>query len=76
MAVERVPAHYSFVDISMIENPTPTKIAELKEKNRALVAKLRDRFYYRVRDMYLAACLTLPLVTDCTLNYRILLMSR
>ena len=50
MAVDRVPAHYGFVDISMIENPTPSTIAELKEKNRALVTKLRERFYYRVRD--------------------------
>jgi hypothetical protein len=58
MAVNRVPAHYGFVDISMIENPTPLTIAELKEKNRALVTKLRDRFYYRVRDMYLATYLT------------------
>lgn len=48
MAVERVPAHYGFTDISMIGNPTPQLIAELKEKNRALVSKLRDRFYYRV----------------------------
>jgi hypothetical protein len=31
MAVDRVPAHYGFVDLSMIENPTPTKIAEVKE---------------------------------------------
>jgi hypothetical protein len=54
MAIERVPAHYGFVDISMVENPTPATIAELKEKNRALVAKLGERFYYRVRDMYLA----------------------
>jgi hypothetical protein len=58
MAVDRVPAHYGFVDISTIENPTPSKITELKEKNRALVAKLRDRFYYRVRDLYLATYLT------------------
>jgi hypothetical protein len=58
MAVDRVPGHYGFVDLSMIENPTPSTIAELKEKNRALVTKLRDRFYYRVRDIYLATYLT------------------
>jgi hypothetical protein len=58
MAVDRVPAHYGFVDISTIENPTPLTIAELKEKNRALVTKLRERFYYRVCDMYLATYLT------------------
>jgi hypothetical protein len=61
MAVDRrrVPAHFGFVDsISMIENPTPSKIAEVKEKNRALVTKLKERFYYRVRDMYLATYLT------------------
>jgi len=69
MAVDRVPAHYGFIDISMIENPTPSKIAEVKEKNRALVSKLRERFYYRVRDMYLATYLT-----DCKLNCRILMM--
>jgi hypothetical protein len=54
MAVDRVPAHYGFVDISTIENPTPLTIADLKEKNRSLVTKLRERFYYRVCDMYLA----------------------
>jgi hypothetical protein len=53
MAVDRVPAHYGFVDISTIENPTPSTIAELKEKNRALITKLQERFYYRVHD-YLA----------------------
>lgn len=53
MALDRVPVHYGFVDISMIENPTPSTIAELKEKNCVLVTKLRERFYYRVRDMYL-----------------------
>ena len=58
MAVDRVPAHYGFVDISTIENPTPLTIAELKEKNRALVTKLRERFYYRVCDMYLVTYLT------------------
>ena len=60
MAVDHVPAHYGFIDISMIENPTPSKIAELKEKNLALVSKLREpeRFYYRVCDMYLATYLT------------------
>jgi len=47
MAVDRVPAHYGFVDISVIENPTTSAVAELKEKNRALVTKLKDRFYYR-----------------------------
>jgi hypothetical protein len=50
MAVDRVPAQYGFVDISMIENPTPSKIAEQKDKNRALVSKLGERFYYRVCD--------------------------
>ena len=49
MAVERVPGHYGFIDISMIENTNSTTIAEAKEKNRALVLKLRERFYYRVR---------------------------
>jgi hypothetical protein len=73
MAVDRVPAHYGFVDLSMIENPTPTKIAEVKEKNRVLVAKLKDRFYYRVRKIYLSTYLRLP---DCKFGYRILLMSR
>lgn len=58
MAVDRVPDHYGFVDVSMINNPTPSTIAELKEKNRVLVTKLRERFYYRVRDMYLATYLT------------------
>jgi hypothetical protein len=58
MAVDRVPTHYGFVDISMIENPTAPKIAELKDKNRALVTKLKERFYYRVRDMFLATYLT------------------
>lgn len=58
MAVDRVPAHYGFVDISLIENPTPSTTAELKEKNRALVTKLRERFYYRVHDMYLVTYLT------------------
>jgi hypothetical protein len=58
MAVDRVPAHYGFVDISMIENPTPSTIAELKEKNRSLVTKLRERFYYRVCDIYLLQPLT------------------
>jgi hypothetical protein len=53
MAVDRVPTHYGFVDVSMIENPTPATIVELKEKNRALVSKLRERFYYRVCDTYL-----------------------
>jgi hypothetical protein len=48
MAVDRVPAHYGFVDISMIENPTPSTVAEVKEKNRALISKLKERFYYRV----------------------------
>lgn len=47
LAVERVPAHYGFVDISMIENPTPSRIADLKDKNRALISKLKERFYYR-----------------------------
>jgi hypothetical protein len=50
MAVDRVPAHYGFVDLSTVENPSPSTVAELKEKNRALVTKLRERFYYRVRD--------------------------
>jgi hypothetical protein len=54
MAVDRVPAHYGFIDISMIENPTPSTILEVKEKNCALVTKLKERFYYRVCDMYLA----------------------
>jgi hypothetical protein len=58
LAVDRVPVHYGFVDISMIENPTPSTITELKEKNRALVTKLRERFYYRVRDIYFATYLT------------------
>jgi hypothetical protein len=58
MAVDRVPAHLGFVDISMIENPTTSTVAELKEKNRALVTKLKDRFYYRVCDIYLATYLT------------------
>ena len=50
MAVDRVTAHYGFVDISTIGNPTHSTIADLKEKNRALVSKLRERFYYRVSD--------------------------
>ena len=52
MAVERVAVHYGFVDISMIKNPTPITIAEAKEKNRALVSILKERFYYRVRDFF------------------------
>ena len=57
MAVDCFPVHYGFVDISThrLKSPMPSEstIAELKEKNRVLVTKLRERFYYRVRDMYL-----------------------
>ena len=73
MSVERVPAHYGFVDISMIENPTASTIAEVKEKNRALVSKLKERFYYRVRPMYI---FTANYLTDCKINYRILMICK
>ena len=55
MAIDRVPVHYGFVDISMIENPTISAIAKakMKEKNRVLFTKLRERFYYRVSDTHL-----------------------
>ena len=58
MAVHHVPTHYGFVDISMIKISTPSTIVKLKDKNRELVAKLRERFYYRVRDTHLATYLT------------------
>jgi hypothetical protein len=44
VAIDCFPVHYGFVDISTIKNPTPSTIAELKEKNCALVTKLRERF--------------------------------
>ena len=71
MVVESVPGHYGFIDISMIENTNSTTIAEAKEKNRALVLKLRERFYYRVR------CIISDLVnylTDCKFFCRILMI--
>ena len=63
MAINRVPVQYGFVDVSTIKNPTLSTIAELKEKNCVLVTKLRERFYYRVCDMYFKLATYLTNVT-------------